>query len=123
MSTNQIWFYNRFGYPEILLLKQSRFVDQKGYNLGYIKNNFLYNYKGRHCGWIEKGVIRDLDGHAVGFMKGASDFPSPIFPVPQIPPIPPIPKIPSIPAIPQIPKIKPIKHFGWSNISLIALFK
>ncbi len=123
-TSNNIWFFDRYGYPEVLLLaKSNRFVDHSGYNIGYIKDSKLYNYGGVHCGWIEGGVMRDLNGFVVGFMQGAKDFPSPIFPIPQIPPIPAIPQIPPIPAIPQIPKMKPIKEFGWSNLTPISIFQ
>jgi len=119
-----IWFFNRYGVAQILINNKGVFIDRHGHNLGYIKNgNIIYNYKGRHCGWIEGYVIRDLQGMVVGFSKLANDFPSPIFPVPQIPPIPNIPQIPPIPNIPQIPFIKPIKQFSWSLNNLVNLFK
>jgi len=121
---NNIWFYNRYGEAQIILDSQGRFVDRRGYNLGYVRNgNLLYNYQGKHCGWIDGYVIRDLHGFVVGFCQFSNDFPSPIFPIPQIPPIPAIPQIPPIPAIPQIPYIKPIKQFGWSSYNLISIFK
>ena len=112
---NNIWFFDRYGTPLILLrdLVDNRFVDRQGRNLGYISGNAIYNYGGRHCGWIENGVIRDLSGFSVAFMRGANDSPRPIFPIPQIPPIP---------AIRQISRIKPIKGFGWSPLSPISLF-
>jgi hypothetical protein len=120
---DNIWFFNRYGEAKILLNDGSRFIDRQGYNLGYIRNNLVYNYQGRHCGWIEGYVVRDLHGFVVGFSKISNDSPSPIFPIPQIPPIPEIPQIPPIPEIPQIPEIKPIKQFGWSELGLISLFK
>jgi hypothetical protein len=120
---NNIWFHNRYGVPQIILDSQGKFVDRHGHNLGYIKDNqYIYNYQGKHCGWIENYLIRDLFGNTVGFSKYSADSHTPIFPIPQIPPIPAIPQIPPIPAIPQIPNIKPIKTFGWSSFSLINLF-
>jgi hypothetical protein len=121
---NNIWFYDRYGVPQIILNERGGFVDRHGNNLGYIRNNnVIYNYSGQHCGWIEGYVIRDLHGQVVAFSKLSNDFPSPIFPIPQIPPIPSIPRIPPIPSIPNIPYIKPIKTFGWSPITPVALFK
>ena len=112
---DNIWFFNRYGEAQIILDNQGRFIDRHGYNLGYIQNgNIIYNYQGKHCGWIEGNVIRDLRGLVVGFSQFSNDYPSPIFPIPQIPPIP---------AIPQIPYVKPIKQFGWSPYSPVNLFK
>lgn len=120
---DKIWFFNRYGEAQIILDENGRFVDKQGNNLGYVKNSSLiYNYAGKHCGWIENFVIRDLYGLTVGFCNYSQDAPTPIFPIPQISPIPAIPKIPPIPAIPQIPSLKPIKSFGWSQFSLIHLF-
>ncbi len=31
----------------------------------------IYGFNGSHLGWLEKGIVRDHDGHAVGFVKGA----------------------------------------------------
>ena len=118
-----IWFFNRYGEPQIILNDQERFLDRQGNNLGYIKDrNMIYNYSGKHCGWIEGHVIRDIQGHTIGFCSYSQDYPSPIFPITRIVPIPSIPKIPPIPKIPQIPRLKPIKSFGWSPMSLIQLF-
>ncbi len=119
-----IWFHDRYGVAQITLDNNGRFTDRHGYNLGYVKNGkVLYNYHGKHCGWIEGYVLRDLYGRVVAFCQYSNDFPSPIFPIPQIPPIPAIPQIPPIPAIPQIPYVKPIKQFGWSLLSPVTLFK
>ncbi|MDO8590924.1 MAG: hypothetical protein Q7R65_03010 [bacterium] len=112
---NILWFFNRYGEAQIILDSQGKFVDRQGNNLGYIQEgNLIYNYQGRHCGWIDGYVIRDVYGLVVGFSQLSNDYPSPIFPIPQIPPIP---------AIPQIPFIKPIKQFGWSPFNLVNLFK
>jgi hypothetical protein len=120
---NDIWFFDRYGTPTIILTKNLRFLDRYGNNLGYVYDkNKIYNYQGRHCGWIESMLIRDLQGQTVSFCYISNDSPSPIFPIPQIPPIPHIPKIPPIPRIPQISKIKPIKKFGWSNLLPLELF-
>lgn len=120
---NRIWFYNRFGEPQIYLYELNRFYDVDGNNLGYIVDNqYLYNYNGRHCGWIEGYVIRDLYGFVVGFSQFSNDYPVPIFPIRQLTPFPAIKQITPIKAIRQIPYIKPIKMYGWSNLDLINLF-
>jgi len=31
----------------------------------------IYGFNGKHLGWFEGGVVRDHDGYAVGFVKGA----------------------------------------------------
>ena len=31
----------------------------------------IYGFNGNHLGWFEDGVVRDNDGYAVGFIKGA----------------------------------------------------
>lgn len=121
---NNTWFYDRFGVPQIILDNQGRFVDRHGHNLGYIKDGqIIYNYAGRHCGWIENYVIRDLYGQVVAFSNYSNDFPSPIFPIPQLPPLPALPQLPPLPALPQLPYLKPLKTFGWSPLTPVGLFK
>ncbi len=118
-----LWFFNRYGEPQIILNDQEKFLDRHGNHLGYVKNqNLIYNYNGKHCGWIEGYVIRDIYGHTVGFCDYSQDYPSPIFPIKRLPPSQPFPKVAPFPKIPQIPRIKPIKSFGWSPLSLTQLF-
>lgn len=31
----------------------------------------IYGFNGRHLGWLEKGIVRDLEGLMEGFTKGA----------------------------------------------------
>ena len=31
----------------------------------------IYGFNGNHLGWFEEGIVRDEDGDAVGFQKGA----------------------------------------------------
>ena len=31
----------------------------------------VYGFNGKHLGWFEDGIVRDDDGYAVGFIKGA----------------------------------------------------
>jgi len=31
----------------------------------------IYGFNGTHLGWFERGIVRDHDGDAVGFVKGA----------------------------------------------------
>jgi hypothetical protein len=31
----------------------------------------IYGFNGKHLGWFDKGIVRDHDGYAVGFIKDA----------------------------------------------------
>lgn len=34
-------------------------------------NYHIYGFNGKHLGWFENGIVRDHNGYAVGFQKGA----------------------------------------------------
>jgi len=34
----------------------------------------IYGFNGKHLGWLEKGIVRDHEGYAVGFVKGATNI-------------------------------------------------
>ena len=34
----------------------------------------IYGFNGKHLGWFENGIIRDHNGYAVGFRKGATNI-------------------------------------------------
>lgn len=114
--------YNRFGYPELRLLENGRFVTFGGKSAGFLRRESIYDYRGRHLGWFENGVLRDHWGNVIGFGESPSDYPSPIFPIKAIKPIASIVEIEQIRPIPQIPPIKPIKSFNWSVFTPISLF-
>ncbi len=114
--------YNRYGRPELRLLQNGRLVTFGGKSAGFLKNQGVYDYSGRHLSWYENGVLRDHWGDAVGFGEHPTDYLSPIFPIKAIKPIPSIVKIEQIRPITQIPPIKPIKSFNWSRLTPISLF-
>src|SRR3989344_6727061 len=112
-STDTI--YDRFGRPQLILTNTGRVIDFKGKSLVFLVESALYNYSGKHVGWYEGGIVRDLRGQVVGFGDSPHDFPHPILPIRGINPIAAIPQIERIRPIPNIPYIKPIKSFGWST--------
>lgn len=83
--------------------------------LAFIKNNSLFTTRGRHLGRFTNGFLRDTNGHAVAFVRGAKS--GPVTPVTQVAPIPPIPAIPPIPPVPPIPPIPPIDSLSWSVLT------
>ena len=106
--------FGRNGEPFLILHENGRLVNFSGQNIGFCDEDSIYDYSGgRHRGWFENGVMRDHNGYCVGFLKGARDTASPIFPIPRIPPIP---------AIPQIEPIRPIKQIGWSSFDPLSVF-
>lgn len=42
-----------------------------GTPVAYLDGENLYGFNGKHLGWFEEGIIRDHEGHVVGFVEGA----------------------------------------------------
>jgi 4-fold beta flower protein len=36
----------------------------------------IYNFDGNHLGWLNKGIVRDHNGYAIGFLKGTATVPT-----------------------------------------------
>ncbi|OGH92579.1 MAG: hypothetical protein A2563_02795 [Candidatus Magasanikbacteria bacterium RIFOXYD1_FULL_40_23] len=114
--------YNRYGTPMLRLLEDGRLVSFTGKSIGFIKESNLFNYSGEYCGWFENGIMRDQNGHCVGFGENASDFPAPFFPFKQFKPFPGFVEFePFRPFTGFIP-FKPLKTFSWSEKDPISLF-
>jgi len=87
-------------------LHEGRFLDRSNLYRGFLSGEAIHSMSGNYLGKFQNGFIRDKNGKAVAFIKGASGGPIlPLAKVPQIPPIPPIPPLKSIPSIPPIPQI------------------
>lgn len=121
---SKIWFHNRYGEAKLTLDSKQRFIDKHGMHLGYIYDgNKIYNYDGKHCGWIENYVIRDLEGRVAGYCEISNDSPVPFFPFRQFEPFQHFIKFEPSKSTREYARYKPFKSFGWSNTSLIDLFK
>jgi hypothetical protein len=116
------WFYDKHGAPTMRLQESNRIVDHQGRNLGYVSENKIYNVHGKHRGWLERGMIRDLNGLCVAFARGTSDSPRPLLPSPQANPVPTRTQPPYPSSGPEIPKRKPTKGFNWSTLPPKSLF-
>lgn len=114
--------FDKKGNPFLVLHQNGRLVSFDGKSIGFVDGDSVFDYNGRHRGWMEKGILRDHDGFCVGFLQGANDI-SPILPIPKIPPIPAIPEIEPIRPIKEIKPIKPIKQLDWSIFDPLSLFK
>jgi len=114
--------FDKNGNPILILHKNGRLVNFGGNSVGFWDGDSVFDYNGRHRGWLEKGIMRDHDGFCVGFFNGANDT-SPILPIPKIPPIPAIAEIEPIRPIQDIKPIKPIKQMDWSVFDIVSLFK
>ena len=58
--------------------KDLTIYDWGGVPDGYLKSSSqderefsIYGFNGKHLGWLASGIVRDHDGRAVGFLKGA----------------------------------------------------
>jgi len=115
-------FFDRFGAPKLRMLDNQRLVSVGGKSVGFISGPHLYNYRGQHVGWLEGGIMRDLNGHTVAFGENPADSPRPFLPFKQFKPYPSVVEFEPFRPFRQAPRFKPFKSYGWSPISPITLF-
>lgn len=114
-------FYDQTGRASHYIGQNGTFYSWEGVPIGIVRDENLFDNRGRQIGRIYQGYLRDLSGNAVLFSDGASGGPLP--PIKKIPPIKSIPRIPPIPAIPSIPRIPAIPTFNWSSSSIEQLLE
>jgi len=72
----------------------------------------VWGFNGKHLGWFEDGIIRDLKGYALGCIKGAVDInynPQPLKGQKQLRPLK---------SLKELEPIKPLKIDEWSSLPL-----
>lgn len=75
-TQNEITLYDENGNAINYIDRSSGVVYTfDGEPVGYLKakSNYynIFNYKGKHLGWFEDGIVRDHQGEIAGFQKGA----------------------------------------------------
>jgi len=96
-------------------LREDIVYDASGQPSAFIRNGAVFSYSGGYLGRLDRGIFRDLNGHAVAFMHGASG--GPMLPVPAVPPVPPVPQVPPVSPVPVIPPVPPVPSLSWSLLT------
>lgn len=109
-------FYNKFGDPILYSEDNIHLYLFSGKPIGYIHDNKIYNYIGKHLGWLYMGWLIDLHGYYSYFSENASG--GPIKPIKKITPIKGIKQIKPIKSIREISKIRPIVQNFWSQFEI-----
>jgi hypothetical protein len=76
-NDDEITLFDRDGQPVAYIATDDHMNIYlwKGEPAAYLKkegrDTHIYGFSGEHLGWFEKGIVRDDDGYAVGFIEGA----------------------------------------------------
>ena len=114
--------FDRYGAAHLRIRADGKVFNFAGQCIGFAREDAVFNYAGLQVGWLNGGMLRDLQGNTVGFGENPTDSPRPLLPIKQIKPIPSIPQIPPIPPIPETRHIRPIKTFSWSLLDPESIF-
>jgi len=83
-----------------------------GQPVAYLVADSVWGFNGKHLGWFEDGIIRDLKGYALGCIKGAVDInynPQPLKGQKQLRPLK---------SLKELEPIRPLKIDEWSSLPL-----
>jgi len=80
----------------------------------FTRRSGVFSFSGHQIGRIETGFIRDREGHAVAFLKGAENGPP--TPVVEISPPPPVLPIPPFTPVPSEAPVPPTASRFWSSV-------
>lgn len=114
--------YDRYGKPVFRLLDNGRLVRFNGSSAGFLVDNNLYDYRGRHVGWYSEGLVRDHHGHVVGFGKNVTDNVHPFLPFKQFKPFAGFVQFEPFRPFLSFEPFRPFKSYAWSNILLENIF-
>jgi hypothetical protein len=114
--------YDQGGQSRLMVLPDGRLVDFGGRSIGFLDSSNAYNYKGRHCGWYEDGILRDNSGDCVGFGDLVTDTMHPPLPSKKVKPIHSLVEVEPLRPEIKISPPKPVKKIDWSKSTPISLF-
>lgn len=111
------WIFDRHGRAT-LILDSDCIRNSRGQVVAWISGDNVYTLQGRHCGWLEDGVLADSHNRVLGFLRNATGH------LPSRPGIGGTPGTPGFAGRPGRPGLsgtpgKPGRG-GWSNEDLAA---
>lgn len=77
----------------------------------------VYGFNGKQLGWIKDGILRDKDGNATGFVKGAVNLMTNMEPMKSMKSIKPMK------SMKEMESMKPLFTDRWADISLKYFLK
>jgi len=88
---------------------------------GYLNDDAVYSYGGKHLGWYEDGWIRDKNGKCVFFTENTTGS-GPVRPVKNVRPVKSVKSIKPVKSVKQVKSIKSAKSLSWSSLSGESFF-
>lgn len=100
----QTTLYDKTGMPVAYIdsIDQNTIYLWNGNPVCYLEHNKIYGFNGRHLGWYEDGIMRDLLGRRIGFTQNTCPV------LTKISPLKSLKRLKPIKSIKQIARIKPL---------------
>ena len=95
-------------------LRGDGLLDPAGRHVAFLRGNWVISYPGSYRGRLTRGWFRDLNGAAVGFIRGARGAPK--TPATESPPQPPVAAPAPMPRIMPIPPVATVPMPVWSRL-------
>jgi len=105
-------FYNQSGTPVIYTEDDEHLYDFDGNPIAYFSGKSVYNYSGRHLGWVENGWIKDSRGNCFLFSENATG--GPLQPLKKLKPLKGLKKLKPLKGLKQLKPLKPLSTLNWS---------
>ena len=84
----------------------------KGDPVAYLDGKSIYGFNGKHLGWLNRGIVRDNNGYAVGFMEGATNM------LTKLERLKGLQKLEPIKSLQQLEPLEPLEKRQWAPIPL-----
>ena len=101
-----ITFYNKHGTPVAYVDDGKHIFLFKGSAVGYIDNDSIFSYSGKHLGRYGNGWIRDNSGRCVFFTEDATGGP-----------MKPMKSMKPMKGMKSMKPMRPMSSSGWSELS------
>lgn len=84
----------------------------KGDPVAYLDGKSIYGFNGKHLGWLKRGIVRDNNGYAVGFMEGATNM------LTKLERLKGLQKLEPLKSLQQLEPLEPLEKSQWAPVPL-----
>ena len=116
-----VTLYNREGRAIAYIYEGEYIYLYGGKPVGYLDEESVYGFNGKHLGRFEEGWLRDSSGNCAFFTEDVSGG-GRVRPVRKVRPVRGVRQVRPVKSVRQVRPVRPVKQLQWSPLSSEAFF-
>ena len=120
-TMRSITFYDKNGDPFCYTEDDCHIYDFDGNPIAYIENDCVWNYDGKHLGFMHNGWIIDHSGDYLLFTEQSTG--GPLKPLRSLSPLKGLKSLKPLKGLKELTPLRPLTSLSWSDLSADEFFE